>query len=128
MKEINTKTGVFLTIYTKQDIDNKIEESLEKNESDECIMFMDEIRSFNPDSPHYITEEEAKELVGLEKKKGRKTPKDLYTNYKGNPLGLGLTEAQLFFTDPIKSLMSAFETAAPRFNYEKDFFHIRLVN
>jgi len=128
MRQINTKIGVFLTVYTKKDIDNKIEVSLEENDSDSCIMFMDEIRSFNPESPHYITEEEAIELVGLEIKSGKNIPNDLYTNYKGNPLGLGVTGAQLFFTDPILSLKSAFETAAPRFDFQKDFFHIRLIS
>ena len=128
MRQINTKTGVFLTTYTKQEIDNKIEVSLEKNDSDSFIMFMDEIRSFNPESSHYITEEESIELVGLERKKGKNAVQDLYTNYKGNPLGLGVAEAQLFFTDPIKSLKSAFESATPKFNFKKDFFHIRLVN
>lgn len=128
MKELNTKIGVFLTTYTKQEIDNRIEISLEENNSDDFILFMDKIRSFNPDSPHYITEKEAIELIGLEKKKGKNTPNDLYTNYKGSPLGIGVTGVQLFFTDPIKSLKSAFEMAAPKFDFKKDFFHIRLVN
>ena len=128
MKEICTKIGVFLTPYTKQEIDDKIEVSLEEGDSDGFIMFMDKIRSFNPDSLHYISEKEAIELVGLEKKKGKNTKENLYTNYKGNPLGLGITGAKLFFADPIKSLKSSFEVAAPKFDFEKDFFHIRIVN
>lgn len=91
-------------------------------------MFMDEIRSFNPESPHYIKEKEIIDIIGLERKKGNNTENDLYTNYKGNPFGIGITGAKLFFTDPFKSLKSAFAIAAPKFDYEKDFFHILLVN
>jgi len=50
----------------------------------------------------------------------------MYTNYRGNPLGIQISEARLCFTSPILSLKSAFEIGAPDFNFEKDFFHIRL--
>lgn len=127
MKELNTKPGVFLTAYSKEEIDMVIEEYLERNDSDGGVMFMDEIRSFNPNSPHYLKEKEAKKWVGLEVKKGKKNPHNLYTNYKGAPLGLSISNVTFYFTDPISSLKSAFEVAVPDFDFDKDFFHFRIV-
>lgn len=127
MKELNTKPGIFLVTYTQQEVDEKIEEFMKKNDSDGCVLFMDDLRSFNPKSNCYITEREAKKYTGLEKKKGKSVPENLYTNYKGSPFGLPLNEASLYFSDPILSLKSAFEAADPKFNFDKDFFHPRII-
>jgi len=127
MKELNTKVGVFLTTYTQEEIDKKIEEFMAKNESDGCVIFLDEIRSFNSRSEYYITEEEAIELTGLERK-ATDVLGELYTNYKGNPLGLPkISDVELFYTNPIDSLKSAFYIGAPNFNFNKDFFHPNIV-
>lgn len=127
MKEIITKTGVILTTYNQKEIDYKIDAFLEKNDSDGCAIFLDNIKSFNPKSEHYITIEEVKKLVGLERKKNYRNPKNLYTNYKGMPLGLGIMGVSLYFEDPMLSLKSAFERAIPKFDFEKDFFHICIL-
>lgn len=127
MKELNTKVGVFLTTYTQEEIDKKIEEFMALNESDGCIIFLDEVKSFNSESEYYITHEEAIELTGLEKK-ATDIIGELYTNYKGNPLGLpDINGVEFFYTDPIDSLKSAFYIAAPEFNFDKDFFHPKIV-
>jgi len=127
MKELNIKIGVFLTTYNQVEIDYEIEQYMERNDSSGCIVFMDALRSFNPESTYYITEKEAIKLTGLEQKKSKKNPDNMYTNYKGNPFGLQINETKLYFTDPILSLKSAFEIGAPDFDFKKDFFHIRLV-
>src|SRR5690606_25239336 len=107
--------------------DDKIEEFMKKNESDGCVLFMDGLRSFNPESKYYISEKEAKKYTGLEKKKSNTNSDDLYTNYKGTPFALPLNEVSLYFADPILVLKSAFETGAPELDFEKDFFHIKVV-
>jgi hypothetical protein len=127
MKELNTKVGVFLTTYTQREIDSEIEEYMIDNDSDACKLFMSNLRSFNPESPQYITEKEAKKLTGLEKKKGRKNKHNLYTNYKGTPFGITINEATLYYKDPINSLKSAFKAAAPEFDFDNDFFHIKII-
>jgi hypothetical protein len=120
MKEFNTKTGVFLTTYTQKEIDEKIY-------LDEYTMFMDDIKSFNPKSKYSINKRAAIKLIGLEVRKSKNNPQNLYTNYKGNPLGLYLTGAVLYYIDPILSLKSAFDIYAPDFDFDKDFFHIIIV-
>lgn len=128
MIELNTKPGVFLTTYTQQEIDAEIEESIEIKDSDGCKLFMDNLRSFNPNSNLYLSEKEAIELTGLEIKKNKKNSKNLYTNYKGAPVKYPLENGiTLYFSDPIISLKSAFEAFAPEFDFNKDFFHINLV-
>lgn len=127
MKELNTKIGVFLTTYTQLEIDEEINSYMDSNDSDGCKIFMTELKSFNPDSPYYITEEEAIEYTGLEMKASKLQPKALYTNYKGNPIGSSFSNVQLFFDDPILSLKSAFEAAAPDFDFDNDSFHVRIV-
>ena len=127
MKELNTKTGVFLTTYSQAEIDYKAEQFMDNNDSDGCVLFMEELRSFNPESLHYITEKEAKRFTGIEKKKNKKNPHNMYTNYKGVPFGIPINDSKLYYADPILSLKSAFEAAAPEFDFKKDFFHIRLV-
>lgn len=127
MKELNTKIGVFLTTYTQAEVDEEISHYMEINDSDGCKIFLAELRSFNPKLHNYLTIKEAKQWTGLEKKANKKHPKALYTNYKGNPFGLSINEATLFFEDPILSLKSAFEIGAPGFNFDEDFFHIRIV-
>lgn len=127
MKELNTKVGVFLTTYTQKEIDDKIDESLEKNDSDGCTIFMDEIRSFNTGSTHCITKEEAIDLTGWEINHVQGETRAMYTNYKGTPLGLPLAGASLYYTNPVSSLKSAFEKAAPEFDFEKDFFHVNII-
>jgi hypothetical protein len=127
MKELNTKVGVFLTTYTQIEIDEKIEISLDEKDSDGCVLFMDEIRSFNTGSTHCLTEEEAIELTGWEISHVKGEDRAMYTNYKGTPLGLPLNGASLYYTDPIASLKSAFEIAAPDFDFEKDFFHVNII-
>ena len=77
MKELNTKTGVFLTTYTQLEIDEEINCYMDSNDSDGCKIFMTELRSFNPESPYYITEEEAIEYTGLEMKASKLQPKPL---------------------------------------------------
>lgn len=124
MKQINTKKGIILTTYNQEEIDYEIEEYLKRNDLAGYTVFLNETKSLNPASDKYITEEEAAEIVGLEKKKSKKNPKNLYTNYKGMPLGIGLMGVSLYYEDPILSLKSAFEVAAPEFDFEKDFFHI----
>ena len=120
MKELNTKTGVFLTTYTQEEIDENID-------LDEYAAFMDDIKSFNPKSKYSINKRAAVKLTAIEIRKSKKSPQNLYTNYKGNPLGLTVTGVKLYYTDPISSLKSAFEIAAPEFDFDKDFFHIRIV-
>ncbi|MEK6828825.1 MAG: hypothetical protein AABY15_01775 [Nanoarchaeota archaeon] len=127
MKELNTKPGVFLTTYTQGEIDAEIEEGILDKESDGCKIFLDKLRSFNPVSALYISEREAIELTGLEMKKSKKNPQNLYTNYKGVPFNLPIDGVTLYFTDPILSLRSAFEAAAPEFDFSKDFFHINVI-
>jgi len=127
MKELNTKIGVFLTTYTQKELDKKIWSYIEYDDKDGCAVFMDAIKSFNSESEFYISEEEAIEFTGLEIKSGETHSQDLYTNYKGNPLGLPVNEAQLFFTNPVTSLKSAFEIAAPTFDFNKDFFHVKIA-
>jgi hypothetical protein len=127
MRELNTKIGVFLTTYSQLEIDLEIEQYMERNDSSGCILFMDSLRSFNPESTYYVTEKEAKRFTGLEKGKSKKNPHNMYTNYKGNPFGIPINETKLYFIDPILSLKSAFEAAIPEFNFDKDFFHVRIV-
>ena len=127
MKELNTKIGVFLTTYIQEEIDEEVNHCMDINDSDGCKLFLSEIRSFNPESPNFITKKEAKQLTGLEMKANKKHPQALYTNYKGNPLGFSISDVNLYFTDPVLSLKSAFEIGAPGFDFEKDFFHIRIV-
>lgn len=127
MKEINTKNGVFLTTYSQIELDQEIEQYMEKNDLSGCSIFMDSLRSFNPDSNCYITEKDACKFTGIEVKKNKKNPINLYTNYKGNPFGLPINETKLYFTDPILSLKSAFEIATPHFDFDKDFFHVRII-
>lgn len=126
MKEINTKEGVFLTTYSQIEIDQEIEQYMESGDLRGCNAFMDSIRSFNPESTYYITEKEAIIFTGIEIKKNKKNPCNMYTNYKGNPFGLPINEIRLHFKDPILSLKSAFEFAVPLFNFNEDFFHVRL--
>ena len=127
MKEVSTKTGIILTTYNQEEIDYEIEEFLKRNDLNGYTIFLNEIKSLNPLSEKYITLEKVIEIVGLEKKKSKKNPDNLYTNYKGTPLGIGLAETTLYYKDPVLSLKSAIETAAPEFNFEKDFFHIFMV-
>jgi hypothetical protein len=127
MKELNTKIGVFLTTYTQLEIEDEINSYMDSNDSDSCKIFMTELKSFNPDSPYYITEEEAIEYTGLEMKASKLQPYELYTNYKGNPLGLSIGNVSLYYKDPIMSLKSAFEAAAPDFDFENDSFHVKIV-
>ena len=88
---------------------------------------MDEIRSFNIESEHCITEKEAIELTGWEISHIKGNTKPLYTNYKGTPFGQPINGAKLYYTNALSSLKSAFEIAAPDFDFEKDFFHIRII-
>lgn len=127
MEELNTKTGVFLTTYTQKELDKKVWSFIEHDDKDGCAIFMDAIKSFNSESEFYISEEEAIEFTGLEVKSGKTSSQNLYTNYKGNPLGLPINETQLFFTNPIISLKSAFEIATPKFDFDKDFFHVKII-
>ena len=127
MKELNTKIGIFLTTYTQKELDKKVWKFIEHNDKDGCAIFMDAVKSFNPDSEFYMSEEEAIEFTGLEIKSGKTHSQDLYTNYKGNPLGLPINGAQLYFTNPVTSLKSAFEIAIPSFDFEEDFFHVKIV-
>lgn len=127
MKEINTKAGVFLTIYTQQEVDDKIETLLDIDDSDECALFIDALRSFNPESTQCLTELEAIEITGREIKKVKGETKAMYTNYKGAPLGLELNGVSLYYTDPIASLKSAFEISAQEFDFDNDFFHIKII-
>jgi hypothetical protein len=120
MKELNTKIGVFLTTYTQQEIDENID-------LENYAVFMDDIKSFNPKSRYSINKKQAIKLIGIEVKKSKSNPHNLYTNYKGNPFGLPVEEAKLYYTDPLSSLKSAFEITAPNFDFDKDFFHIRIV-
>jgi hypothetical protein len=120
MKELNTKTGVFLTTYTQEEIDETID-------LDEYAVFMNDVKSFNPKSKYSINKRQAIKLIGLEVRKSKKNPQNLYANYKGNPLGLSLTGANLYYIDPILSLKSAFDIYAPDFDFDKDFFHIIIV-
>lgn len=128
MKELNTRDGVFLTTYSQIEVDQEIEQYMEKNDLKGCNTFMDSLRSFNPESTYYITEKEACRFTGLEVKKNKKNPCNMYTNYKGNPFGLPINETKLYFSDPILSLKSAFEFAASGFDFDNDFFHIRIVS
>jgi len=127
MKKLNTKTGVFLTTYTQIEIDENIESLLEVEGSEGCVLFMDELRSFNPDSENCVTEKEAIELTGWEISQVQGETKAMYTNYKGTPLGIPINGASLYYTNPIASLKSAFEIAATEFDFEQDFFHIKIV-
>lgn len=127
MKELNTKIGVFLTTYTQDEIDERIKQLMDDDNSIDCNLFMDNLRSFNPKSSYYITEKESKKLVGIEKRKSKTNPQDMYTNYKGAPFGIVINEAKLYFSDPLLSLRSVFECPGIVFNFEKDFFHIRIV-
>lgn len=127
MKELNTKIGVFLTTYTQDEIDDRIKQLMDDDNSVDCNLFMDNLRSFNPKSSYYITEKESKKLVGIEKRKSKINPQDMYTNYKGAPFGIVINEAKLYFSDPLLSLRSAFDSPLIKFNFEKDFFHIRIV-
>lgn len=128
MKEITTKTGVYLTTYTQKEIDDKIEESIDKVGSGSSVSFMDEIKSFNKNSEYFLNKKDAIELVGIEIKKGKEQKHDLYTNYKGTPFGLPVAGAQLYYKDPVLSLKSAFSIAATDFDFDNDFFHVRIVN
>ena len=124
MKTLNTKIGVVLTTYTQQEVDAELEIYTDTNESDAATIFLNEIKSFNSESSYYITEEEAIELTGLEMKVSDENPEPLYTNYKGNPLGLPkMNGVELYYTDPVLSLKSAFEIAATDFDFEDDYFH-----
>lgn len=128
MKELNTKIGVFLTTYTQYEVDAELDVYTDAKESDAATIFLNGLKSFNPESEFYITKEEAIELTGLEMKASKTNPQDLYSNYKGNPLGLPkMNGVELCYTDPIASLRSAFEIAAPEFDFEKDLFHPRIV-
>jgi len=127
MRELNTKIGVFLTTYTQLEIDEEISSYMDSNDSDGCKIFMKELKSFNPKSSYYITKEEAIEITGLEREVNKKHSKALYTNYKGNPFGFSISDVNLYFEDPVLSLKSAFESAAPEFDFEKDLFHIKIV-
>lgn len=127
MKELHTKVGVFLTTYTQKEIDAKIKEYMDAGDSDTCKFFMSNIRSFNSKAYNCITEKEAKELTGIEKKKGKKYKQNMYTNYNGTPFGLTINEATLYYTDPINSLKSAFNAAAPEFDFDNDFFHMNII-
>lgn len=127
MKEINTKIGVFLTTYTQRELDKAVTEYDENKDIGGCALFMEDIRSFNPESPYYLSIKEAKELTGIEVKKNRKNPEDLYTNYNGSPLGLPVSGVQLLYKDPVDSLKSAFKKATPKFDFDKDFFHINII-
>jgi hypothetical protein len=127
MRELNTKPGVFLTTYTQDEIDFILEGYVDSLESDGAKLFLNDLRSFSEESDYLIDEKEAIELVGLEKKKSKTIKSDLYTNYKGNPLGMSVSEATLYFTSALMSLRSAFEVAAPSFDFEKDSFHINII-
>lgn len=126
MKELNTKAGVFLVTYTQVEIDDAVNKYIDNKNTSDCDLFLQEIRSFNSDSPHYITKEEAIELTGLEVNGSGDNP-DLYTNYKGNPFDLPVQGVSLYYTDPINSLKSAFVIAAPNFNFENDFFLPKII-
>lgn len=126
MKKINTRKGVFLITYTQKEIDNIIKELLDKKDSDGCINFMSNIRSFNYKSEHYLKEIEAIELTGLEFAKSKGDAEILYTNYNGTPLGIPIEGAKLYYTNPVSSLKSAFDFVASEFDFEKDFFHINI--
>lgn len=126
MKELNTKVGVFLVTYTQIEIDEAVNKFLDKKDTIGYDLFMQDIKSFNPESPYYITKEEAIEFTGIEVK-GKDGGPDLYTNYKGNPFDLPVQGANLYYTDPIKSLMSAFIIADEYFDFINDFFLPKIV-
>lgn len=122
MENLHTKIGVILTTYTQDEL-NSVQLSGES-----AVIFISELRSFNPESECCITKVEAIELTGLEMKAGKLNKTDLYTNYKGNPFGLPVGGGVcLCFTDPVRSLRSAFEIGADNFNFDKDFFHIKII-
>jgi hypothetical protein len=125
MKEIHTKKGVFLTSYTPKELDDKINEFNIWQNQKGCEDFLSQVRSFNDKTDCCIERSEASELVGIEVAKNNKNLVELYTNYKGNPLGLSINEARLYYNDPVKSLMSAFDVAVLGFDFQRDFFHIR---
>lgn len=127
MRDINTKVGVFLTTYTKKEMDEQISIFNENKDIVSLDAFMGDLRSFNEKSEYCITEPEAEVLVGLEIKKNNKNPNNLYSNYNGNPFGLSINEARLYFKSPIQSLKSAFLATTPEFNFNKDFFLINVV-
>ena len=126
MKELNTKIGVFLVTYTQIEIDDETNKYVDNKDTIGYDLFMQELRSFNPESPCYITVDEAIELTGIEVK-GKDGSPDLYSNYKGNPFNLPVQGANLYYTDPINSLKSAFIIAAEDFDFDKDFFLPKIV-
>jgi len=126
MIELNTKKGIILKTYTQEEIDFEIIKYMNNNNSIGCSLFIYSLKSFDSESNCCITESEAIELVGVEVKKNKNNPTNLYTNYNGNPFGLYINGVRLYFSDPILSLKSAFKAAAPSFDFKKDFFNVNL--
>lgn len=120
MIELNIKKGVVLTTYTQEEVSVVMDSYVNAGDGEGCVLFLDDVKSFNKDSSYYITSEEISNIVSVE-------PGGFYTNYKGCPLGLNDPRGfELFYRDPLSSLKSAFKAMAPDFDYEKDFFHIKI--
>lgn len=120
MRELSTKKDVIITTYTKEEIDRKMDEFIMSSDTEGCVIFLDDVKSFNKLSEYFLSDEEARLLAGEE-------DGGLYTNYKGCPLGLSnLSNVKLFYRDPMSSLKSAFEAVAPEFDYDNHFFHIKI--
>lgn len=124
MRELNTKEGIFLITYSQKKVDEEINDLMDNNDSDGCKLFISNLRSFNPSSPYYITEEDSIELTEVEVKSNLNI---LYKNYKGNPLGFYISDAKLLFKNPILSLKSAFQASVPIFDFESDVFLIKKI-
>lgn len=119
MKELNTKKGVVLTTYKREEVDEIVNDMLKYKDISSYDSFVDSLRSFNEMHDNCITEEEASELVGT-------IEGGMYQNYNGAPLDLPRYNISFYHTTALNSLRSAFSVGDPFFDFEEDLFHIKL--
>ena len=70
-----------LTTYTQEEVSVVMDSYVNAGDGEGCVLFLDDVKSFNKDSSYYITPEEMSNIVSVE-------PGGFYTNYRGCPLGM----------------------------------------
>lgn len=124
MKTLSTKKKIVLTTYTQKELEDKIDTFVYKYDFSGLMLFLNDVKSFNPESLDYIEEDDAVKLITITRKKTKKNPQELYKNYYGTPFGLSIFEVELHYSDAVSSLKSAFKNKELNFNFKKDYFHI----
>lgn len=124
MKTLSTKKKIVLTTYTQKELEDKIDTYVYKYDFSGLMLFLNDVKSFNPESLDYIEEDDAVKLITITRKKTKKNPQELYKNYYGTPFGLNIFEVELHYSDAVSSLKSAFKNKELNFNFKKDYFHI----